>query len=39
VAGSALLGDRAAHAPALRRLDSLLLVGPLWAWWAATFLR
>ena len=39
VAGSALLGDRAAHAPALRRLDSLLLVGPLWAWWAATFLQ
>ena len=39
VAGSALLGDRAAHAPALRRLDSLLLVGPLWAWWAAVFLQ
>ncbi len=39
VAGSALLGDRAAHAPALRRLDSLLLVGPLWAWWAVVFLR
>jgi hypothetical protein len=39
LAGSALLGDRSAHAPALRRLDSLLLVGPLWAWWAAIFLR
>ena len=39
VAGSALLGDRAAHAPALRRLDSLLLVGPLWAWWAVVFLQ
>ena len=39
VAGSALLGDRGSHAPALRRLDSLLLVGPLWAWWAAVFLQ
>ena len=39
VAGSALLGDRGAHAPALRRLDSLLLVGPLWAWWAVVFLQ
>ena len=38
VAASALLGDRAGHAPALRRLDSLLLVGPLWAWCAAIFL-
>ena len=39
VAASALLGDRAAHAPALRRLDSLLLMGPLWAWCAAVFLK
>jgi molybdopterin synthase sulfur carrier subunit len=39
VAASALLGDRTGHAPALRRLDSLLLLGPLWAWCAATFLR
>lgn len=39
VAGSALLGDRTAHAPALRRLDSLLLMGPLWAWCAAVMLR
>ncbi|MGI8982988.1 MAG: phosphatidate cytidylyltransferase, partial [Acidimicrobiales bacterium] len=39
VAASALLGDRAAHAPALRRLDSLLLLGPLWAWCAVAFLR
>jgi molybdopterin synthase sulfur carrier subunit len=39
VAGSALLGDRGAHAPALRRLDSLLLMGPLWAWCAAVFLK
>jgi sulfur-carrier protein len=39
VAGSALLGDRTAHAPALRRLDSLLLMGPLWVWVALTLLR
>ena len=39
VAGSALLGDAHAHAPALRRLDSLLLLGPLWAWCAAVFLH
>lgn len=39
LAGSALLGDRDAPAPALRRLDSLLLLGPLWAWSAAALLR
>ena len=39
VAASALLGDRSGHAPALRRLDSLLLLGPLWAWCAIVFLR
>jgi molybdopterin synthase sulfur carrier subunit len=39
VAASALLGDRNGHAPALRRLDSLLLVGPLWAWCAIVFLK
>jgi molybdopterin synthase sulfur carrier subunit len=39
VAASALLGDRSAHAPALRRLDSLLLLGPLWAWCAVVFLK
>jgi molybdopterin synthase sulfur carrier subunit len=39
VAASALLGDRSAHAPALRRLDSLLLLGPLWAWCAVIFLK
>lgn len=39
VAASALLGDRSAHAPALRRLDSLLLLGPLWAWCAIVFLK
>jgi hypothetical protein len=39
VAASALLGDRSAHAPALRRLDSLLLLGPLWAWCAVIFLQ
>jgi len=38
VAASALLGDRNGHAPALRRLDSLLLLGPLWAWCAVIFL-
>jgi molybdopterin synthase sulfur carrier subunit len=39
VAASALLGDRNAHAPGLRRLDSLLLLGPLWAWCAMVFLK
>jgi molybdopterin synthase sulfur carrier subunit len=39
LAGSALLGDRTAHAPALRRLDSLLLMGPVWAWCAAVLLK
>jgi sulfur-carrier protein len=39
VAASALLGDRSGHAPALRRLDSLLLLGPLWAWCATIFLQ
>jgi len=39
VAASALLGDRDAHAPALRRLDSLMLLGPLWAWCALIFLK
>jgi molybdopterin synthase sulfur carrier subunit len=39
VAASALLGDRSGHAPALRRLDSLLLLGPLWAWCAVSFLK
>ena len=39
VAASALLGDRNGHAPALRRLDSLLLLGPLWAWCAVIFLK
>ena len=38
-AASALLGDRSGHAPALRRLDSLLLLGPLWAWCAVIFLK
>jgi len=39
VAGSALLGDSAADAPGLRRLDSLLVLGPIWAWCALIFLR
>ncbi len=38
VAGSALLGDRTAFAPALRRIDSLLVMGPIWAWCAAALL-
>lgn len=33
--GAALLGDRAARAPALRRLDSLLFLAPVWAALAA----
>ena len=32
VAGSLVLPDAAASAPALRRLDSLLVLGPVWAW-------
>jgi sulfur-carrier protein len=38
VAGSALLGDATANAPGLRRLDSLLVLGPVWAWCAAGLL-
>ena len=34
---TALVGDRDVDAPGLRRLDSLLLLGPMWAW-AATLL-
>ncbi|MDQ4097400.1 MAG: hypothetical protein M3144_05975, partial [Actinomycetota bacterium] len=37
--GSALLGERDANAPALRRLDSLFVLAPVWAWVAAAFLR
>jgi len=39
VAGSALLGDASANAPGLRRLDSLLVMGPIWMWVALSFLR
>ncbi len=39
VVGSALLGDATAEAPGLRRLDSLLVLGPIWAWVALSFLR
>ncbi|MGH9276633.1 MAG: phosphatidate cytidylyltransferase, partial [Acidimicrobiales bacterium] len=39
LAGSVLLGERDANAPALRRLDSLLVMAPIWAWIAAAFLR
>jgi len=37
--GGLLAGEAGAKVPALRRLDSLLLVGPLWAWAAAALLR
>ena len=30
--GSAVLPSASAHAPALRRLDSLLVLAPVWAW-------
>ena len=39
LAASIVLGDRDATAPALRRLDSLLLLGPVWAWVAAVLLH
>ena len=39
LAGSILLGDRDARAPALRRIDSLLLLGPVWAWVAVALIR
>ena len=39
LAASVILGDRDAPAPALRRLDSLLLLGPVWAWLAAVLLH
>ena len=39
MAASIVLGDRDAKAPALRRLDSLLLLAPVGAWVAAVLLR
>jgi MoaD family protein len=39
LAASVILGDHDARAPALRRLDSLLLLGPVWAWTAAVLLK
>ena len=39
LAASIVLGDRDAKAPALRRIDSLLLLAPVWAWLAAVLLR
>jgi CDP-diglyceride synthetase len=39
LAASIVLGDRDAKAPALRRLDSLLLLAPVWAWVAAVLLH
>jgi hypothetical protein len=38
IAGSVLLGDRTSNAPALRRLDSLIILGPIWAWCAVALL-
>lgn len=38
-AGSALLGDRRARVPALRRLDSLLVLSPVWCLVAAAVLK
>jgi molybdopterin synthase sulfur carrier subunit len=39
LAGTALIGNRDADAPGLRRLDSLILLGPAWAWWATSLIR
>ena len=39
LAASVILGDREARAPALRRIDSLLLLGPVWAWLAAVLMK
>ena len=39
LAASIVLGDRDANAPALRRLDSLLLLAPVFAWLAAVLLH
>lgn len=39
LAASIVLGDRDAPAPALRRIDSLLLLAPIWAWLAAVLLH
>ncbi|HWC11863.1 MAG TPA: phosphatidate cytidylyltransferase, partial [Acidimicrobiales bacterium] len=35
---TALAGDRELDVPGLRRLDSLVLLGPMWAWAATRFL-
>jgi hypothetical protein len=37
--GTLLLGEREARAPALRRLDSLLVLGPVWAAAALVLLK
>ncbi|MBV8983390.1 MAG: MoaD/ThiS family protein [Acidimicrobiia bacterium] len=39
LAASIVLGDRDAKAPALRRIDSLLLLAPMGAWLAAVLIR
>ncbi|MGI9022215.1 MAG: phosphatidate cytidylyltransferase [Acidimicrobiales bacterium] len=38
LAGTAMLGSQEADAPGLRRVDSLMLLGPAWAWLVATIL-
>lgn len=38
LAGSALLPAADAHAPAVRRLDSLLILAPVWVWAAGIFI-
>ena len=37
--GSALLPDPDSPAPALRRIDSLLVLGPLWAYLIGLYVR
>lgn len=37
--GTVLVGSREADAPGLRRLDSLILLGPVWAWFSTSLLR
>lgn len=37
--GSALVGDGEAHAPGVRRLDSLIVLGPIWATASVAFIK
>jgi hypothetical protein len=38
-AAGLVIADRGVDSPALRRLDSLIVLGPLWAWAAVSLLR